>query len=35
MRDRFGGWSTWRYERALDLACEGIARTLNRGQFSG
>ena len=31
MRDRFGGWSTWRYERALDLACDGIARGLNRG----
>ena len=30
MRDRFGGWSTWRYEHALDLACDGIARSLNR-----
>lgn len=35
MRDRFGGWSTWRYERALEIACEGIARRLNRGQLSG
>jgi hypothetical protein len=31
MRDRFGGWSTWRYERALDVACDGIARRINRG----
>ena len=31
MRDRFGGWSTWRYERALDLVCDGIATGLNRG----
>ena len=30
MRDRFGGWSTWRYERALDMACDGIATGLNR-----
>ena len=35
MRDRFGGWSTWRYERALALACDGIARRLNRGQLGG
>jgi hypothetical protein len=35
MRDQFGGWSTWRYERALDIACDGIARSLNRGQLSG
>lgn len=34
MRDRFGGWSNWRYERALDIACEGIAKALNRGQLS-
>ena len=34
MRDRFGGWSTWRYERALAVACEGIARRLNRRQLS-
>ena len=31
MRDRFGGWSSWRYERALDIACDGIAKQLNRG----
>ena len=31
MCDRFGGWSAWRYERALDLACDGIATGLNRG----
>jgi hypothetical protein len=35
MRSRFGGWSTWRYERALAVACEGIARRLNRGQLGG
>ena len=35
MRDRFGGWSTWRYERALEIACDSIARRLNRGQLSG
>jgi hypothetical protein len=27
---RFGGWSTWRYERALELACACIADQLNR-----
>jgi hypothetical protein len=35
MRDRFGGWSTWRYERALDLAFGSIARKLNRGRLFG
>ena len=35
MRSRFGGWSTWRYERALEVAFDGIARTLNRGRLSG
>jgi hypothetical protein len=33
MRDRFGGWSTWRYERALDVAFGSIARRLNRGRM--
>ena len=27
---RFGGWSTWRYERALELACACIADQLNQ-----
>jgi hypothetical protein len=27
---RFGGWSTWRYERALDVACACIAGVLNQ-----
>jgi hypothetical protein len=35
MRRRFGGWSTWRYERALEIACDGIAKRLNRGHLSG
>ena len=30
MRDHFGGWSTWRNERALDMACDGIAKRLSR-----
>ncbi len=34
MRSRFGGWSTWRYERALEIAFDGIARALNRGQLT-
>ena len=29
MRDRFGGWSTWRYERALEVAGTCIASHLN------
>lgn len=28
--DRFGGWSTWRYDRALDVACACIASRLNQ-----
>ena len=28
---RFGGWSTWRYERALEVAGSCIASHLNRG----
>ena len=27
---RFGGWSTWRYERALELAASCIAGSLNQ-----
>jgi len=27
---RFGGWSTWRYDRALDIACACIAGQLNQ-----
>src|SRR4051812_33055274 len=27
---RFGGWSTWRYERALEVAAGCIAASLNR-----
>ena len=27
---RFGGWSTWRYERALELAAICIAGSLNQ-----
>jgi hypothetical protein len=27
---RYGGWSTWRYERALELAAGCIASTLNQ-----
>jgi hypothetical protein len=30
MCNRFGGWSTWRYERALEIAFDGIAARLNR-----
>jgi hypothetical protein len=30
MVDRFGGWSTWRYDRALDIACACIASQLNQ-----
>jgi hypothetical protein len=29
---RHGGWSTWRYDRALDLAGQSIARHLNSGR---
>jgi hypothetical protein len=28
---RFGGWSTWRYDRALEVAGTCIASHLNRG----
>lgn len=28
---RFGGWSTWRYDRALEVAGACIASHLNRG----
>ena len=28
---RFGGWSTWRYDRALEVAGTCIATHLNRG----
>jgi hypothetical protein len=35
MRDRFGGWSTWRYERALEIAFDGIAERLNRRPLIG
>src|SRR5690242_20441169 len=28
---RFGGWSTWRYERALEVAGDCIASRLNAG----
>jgi hypothetical protein len=31
---RFGGWSTWRYERALEVACGCIASHLNRSQVA-
>src|SRR3954466_6846541 len=34
MRERFGGWSTWRYHQALEIACEGIARSLNRPRLA-
>jgi hypothetical protein len=27
---RFGGWSTWRYDRALEVACGCIASHLNQ-----
>jgi hypothetical protein len=27
---RFGGWGTWRYHRALEVACACIAGQLNR-----
>jgi len=30
MVDRFGGWSTWRYDRALEIACACIASQLNQ-----
>jgi uncharacterized protein CbrC (UPF0167 family) len=30
MLARAGGWSTWRFERALDVACGCIAAYLNR-----
>jgi hypothetical protein len=30
LRSRFGGWSTWRYDRALDVACACIAGRLNQ-----
>jgi hypothetical protein len=35
MRSRFGGWSTWRYERALEIAFDGIAERLNRRPLIG
>lgn len=30
--ERHGGWSTWRYDRALELAGLSIARHLNSGR---
>ena len=30
---RFGGWSTWRYERALELAASCIAGSLNQARL--
>jgi hypothetical protein len=27
---RYGGWSTWRYDRALEVACGCIASHLNQ-----
>lgn len=30
---RFGGWSSWRYERALEVAASCIARSLNQTQL--
>ncbi|MCC6175850.1 MAG: hypothetical protein IT305_11145 [Chloroflexi bacterium] len=30
MRERYGGLTAWRYERALEIACAGIADHLNR-----
>jgi hypothetical protein len=31
---RFGGWSTWRYDRALEVACGCIASHLNQSDLA-